>query len=849
MKNLLLISTLFYLSGLFVFNANAIIPLKNEIQKAQETSYFGINGGKAIHIPNELETTVKKRIGWMKELGIMCDRSDLWWHLVEPSKGNFDFSVTDKIIKFYEANNIQIYPILCYGAKWWKDHNAPMNDAEIDEYADYVYNIVKKYKEHFTYWSIWNEPNIATFWNPNPDAEMYAKLLKKAYTAAKKADPDCKICAPVIAPLGQWDKKFVERLYQLGCKDYFDIFDYHYYRHTPPETEVPNEINEIKALMNRYNDNKPIWISETGVSSPIVEKPKSYEHQASLIVRNHLICYALGVKKIFYFDLQNWVDSPDASWDSYLGLIEASDEKKPSFQAYKTMIKEIDQKEVIGRINPFENNLEAVLIHDKKNNDYSIAVWSVDDKNEETISLNCLNNKDIIIVDIYGDEEIIPAKTNSPEKSNLTRTISIKVNKFPKYIHSISPNPYLMYAGVKPEISKIEMAPGDKRSLRIISTPLINSADIIINDIKLPDGFKYNKQDGMLEVSENVKSGKNNIKFLIEVKPKEQSDSVSATNLVLSAEVDIIPMFALGLRPYIDNNKLNIDAVISNYSSKNKYEKLILTESIKKESKTIIKKENISIKAGEVKHVDIPVDENIVMNYKEPVNWFLEYENVQSQLFRIYTANFSDVPPVIDGELEEWKSIPYLEINQKEMITRNPEGWSTENASAKAKLWITPDSVNLGVRVYDNDAIINKNKAVEIWKGDSLELYLGFNGPVKRTVIDKKIEFQIGLAPTYEGNKPIIFLFHEDRILDKAKIAVVKLEDGYKLEASILLSELGNPKIQKDMFIGFDIALDDLDTNDWAPQDNLPGRALMWGGNNMNWIDPSGWSMAILKKF
>jgi len=50
------------------------------------------------------------------------------------------------------------------------------------------------------------------------------------------------------------------------------------------------------------------------------------------------------------------------------------------------------------------------------------------------------------------------------------------------------------------------------------------------------------------------------------------------------------------------------------------------------------------------------------------------------------------------------------------------------------------------------------------------------------------------------------------------------------------------------MLIGLDAAVNDLDRDDWAPAGNEPGRALMWNGTGTNWIDPSGWGMAILRR-
>jgi hypothetical protein len=165
-------------------------------------------------------------------------------------------------------------------------------------------------------------------------------------------------------------------------------------------------------------------------------------------------------------------------------------------------------------------------------------------------------------------------------------------------------------------------------------------------------------------------------------------------------------------------------------------------------------------------------------------------------------------------------------------------------------MWFTDKSVCLAAWIVDDDPAFNKNKPNELWKADSLELYLGFEGPTKRTVINKEIEFQLGLAPASDEDRPLVFMYHADRILDASKIAIKKTDSVYTLEAEIPLSEFGESigDLKDGMLLGFDAGLDDLDRDDWAPEANDPGRAMMWNGTGMNWIDPSGWGLLILKE-
>jgi len=814
-------------------------------KEAQEKSFFALNGTKVFHIPNELETTVARRIELMKQLGVMWDRSDWWWHVIEPQKGRFDFSTPDKIVKFFEERRIQIYPILCYGAAWWKDRNAPLNDDEFEMFGNYVYETVKRYKGHFTYWSVWNEPNILPFWAPEPNADHYARLLKVAYKAAKRADPDCKVCAPVIAPLGEWDKKFVGRLYQLGCKDYFDIFDYHYYRNAPPEKEVPAEIADIRAFMRRWGDEKPIWISESGVSGMIENKPESYHRQAALVVRNQLLCLACGVKRFFYFDLQNWNDSPAETWDSKLGLVEAGWEPKMAFHAYRTMVKEVDFKRAVGRISHPAEEFESVLFFDEKLAEWILAAWlNREDNLKKTIEFVC-KSEDVKIVHPYGETEVRPLE-NPPAPGMRTRRVAIEIDRQPRFIHSVDSLTYLPEAGIRLEPEKIYMNAGEKKSLKLAMDPLLGKTEVRILRVGVPKGITWDTTKGELASEEGIPAGRHEITVSAEVRCTDGRTTQTA-RIERKSEIEILPVITLNLRPYLGGQNLIIQATILNQSPLSLKGAIHLEDAGAPTPVKLASTEPVTIKAGETSRVDIPLERRILEGYTQPTAWSLKFCEYESKPFQVYVAPLREKSPIVDGNLDEWGDVPAMFIGRKEQIVRGAEGWTPAEASGRVYLWFTKDTVFIAARVTDDDPVYNPHPDKLIWKGDMIELYLGFGGPARRTVLNKEVDFQLGIAPTYEKNQPIAFLFHADRIITDAKVAFKKIPEGYTIEASIPLKEFGRVELANGMLIGLDAAVNNLDRGDWAPAGNEPGRALMWNGTGTNWIDPTGWGMAILR--
>lgn len=827
---------------LLIFTAVSAQDQNNPWERIEKETYFGLNGTKVFHIPNQMDV-VDERIEWMHDAGVIWDRADWWWHVIEPEKGRFDFSVPDRILKHMEEKNIQIYPILCYGAAWFDGYTGPRNEEEIQDFADYVYKTVDRYKDHFTYWSVWNEPNIPNFWSPEPNPDNYARLMELTHKAAKKADPHCKLCAPVLAPLGAWDKAFTERLFQLGAMDWFDVFDYHYYRHHAPENEVPVELADIKAVMRRYGEVKPIWISETGVSGTKSRKP-DYQTQASLVVRNHLLCFAGGVERIFYFDLQNWNDDETESWDSKLGLVEADGDKKPAYHAYQTLVKEVDFKKFIGRYRRPEEDLEAVLIYDQDRNEYILAAWLTREDEEKIASDIVCEWRDVKIVHPYGDAEIDAVKKPSLPNKTL-RTISVELSRHPRYIHGVHPASYLPEAGVKLMPEKLYINPGEEAEFKVEADSLLKDAKISIVEKNLPEGVIWEEKKGVLKINEDAPEGLRTVSAMAEVKFAAGDSSSKKTRVEISSDIDILPVVKLDVRPYMQEDNLKVRATIRNQSPWDMKEAVELVR--QEDSSEIAVKRDIELKAGQEKQLIFDVDDETVIDYEKPLSWLLKFGKHHSRPFKITIAEFSEEKPKIDGNLKEWDNIGNIIINEKSQMTRGPEGWSPEDSSLKAAFRFTPDSVCVAAEVTDDDPIHNPHPPILGWRGDTLELYLGFAGPAKRSVIDKKVDFQVGVAPTSKEGKPLAFLYHMDKVIEEAEVAAVKTEKGYNIEACIPLSVFGSPELKEGDFIGLDMALDDLDKSDFAPAGNIPGTALMWNGNGQNWINPSGWGMAILK--
>ncbi|MCL6615242.1 MAG: hypothetical protein K6U03_11635, partial [Firmicutes bacterium] len=129
-----------------------------------------------------------------------------------------------------------------------------------DDYGDFIYTIVSRYKGKVEHFQIWNEPNIWPEWGDQPvDPAGYVDLLKIAYTRAKEANPAVRIMsAPLAITLEKNQRnlselEYLDQMYKLGAAKYFDILTANAYGMDRSPDDPPNEnvLNFQRVLLTR----------------------------------------------------------------------------------------------------------------------------------------------------------------------------------------------------------------------------------------------------------------------------------------------------------------------------------------------------------------------------------------------------------------------------------------------------------------------------------------------------------------------------------------------------------------------------------------------------------------------
>lgn len=268
-----------------------------EVQPYVPVAHTGMNPyGINTFLEQEVDDwKIHRTLRLISEAGFKWIRQEFPWEDIEiEGKGVFrdrrhggDLSSWEKydhIVDLAEEYGIQIIARLDNPPAWSRAAGnelgtlAPPDDYE--DYGDFVYAVVSRYQGRIKYYQIWNEPNIYPEWGEAAvDPEAYTELLKVGYQRAKEADPEAIILSAGLAPTTERTERnledliFLQRMYDAGARDYFDILSVQGYglwngptdRRAHPDRANFSRVLLIRELMVRNGEaSKPIWASEVG---------------------------------------------------------------------------------------------------------------------------------------------------------------------------------------------------------------------------------------------------------------------------------------------------------------------------------------------------------------------------------------------------------------------------------------------------------------------------------------------------------------------------------------------------------------------------------------------------------
>jgi hypothetical protein len=321
---------------------------------------------------NDLTAEDFERMG-QGEVGTL--RIPVRWRIVEPSPGQFDFDYLDSVVGQAASRGVKLLPFP-YGTPDWVDKDCtgltesqcervpPTTASASTAWVEFLKALAGRYGPSGVFWQqnpgipplpirdwqIWNEPSSPTYWQPEPSAGAYAKLVKLSHEALASVDPGARIVLAGLfgTPLGDLGSKnvmwkYLGRVYKSqGIKQAFDAVALHPY--SPNLEGIEFQLDKAQKKIDKNHDGQTeILITEIGWGSdpPSGDKPliKGPDGQRKLLEKSfRMLRRARGKYNLGGVDWYAWQDPgvtvETCSFCSSAGLFEEDGTAKPSWTSF-----------------------------------------------------------------------------------------------------------------------------------------------------------------------------------------------------------------------------------------------------------------------------------------------------------------------------------------------------------------------------------------------------------------------------------------------------------------------------------------------------------------------------------
>jgi Beta-1,4-xylanase len=193
-----------------------------------ESLHLGTNAALEQYDPETLDAL----LGDLARRGVRAVRQEFRWSDIEPQRGRFDWSASDRILGATARHGIAVLPVLWTTPQWARRPSASAQfpptetapPADVDDFARFVGAFAQRYGGPLLLgYQIWDEPNLSAAWGDALlEPTYYLQMLRAAGRAIRAADPHARIVLAGLAPTVEQSnvnlapQVFLLKLYQLG---------------------------------------------------------------------------------------------------------------------------------------------------------------------------------------------------------------------------------------------------------------------------------------------------------------------------------------------------------------------------------------------------------------------------------------------------------------------------------------------------------------------------------------------------------------------------------------------------------------------------------------------------------
>ena len=290
-------------------------------------------------------------------MGARWLRFDVKWDVIQHAgPSSYDWSRYDALVAAAQARGLKILGTLAYAPRWARSaaclDSTACEPRSASEYADWAGATVAHFKGRISHWEVWNEPNIPSFWQPQPNVARYTALLRAAYPSIKAADPSAVVLAGGTSPAANDgvridEVSFLQGVYANGGQGSFDAWSHHPYTHPWPPGNVHADSAwyqmhgtspSMRSLMRANGDgHKKVWGTEYGPPTAGGPGAVSEATQAEHVTDAYRLWRSYDWAGVLFWYCDRDVAAPGASTEGwrYHGLLRFDFSAKPAWNAYR----------------------------------------------------------------------------------------------------------------------------------------------------------------------------------------------------------------------------------------------------------------------------------------------------------------------------------------------------------------------------------------------------------------------------------------------------------------------------------------------------------------------------------
>ena len=665
----------------------------------------------------------------MQSAGLTMLRDDVVWGRFDTEEEKAEnLPILKERIEILKSHGVNYLALLWNNAlKTMSDGgNVPVTDEELDEWEEYCALMARELKGYTDYFEIWNEYNIKTFNTSYQPPEAYVELLKRAYKAIKKENPNAVVAGGSPSEV---DLVFLENIFKLGALNYMDVLSIHPYDWSGQfrEGRYVKNMTAAQELMDKYKRRLPIWNTELGFGTCLTDKRYGHtrEEQCAAIVRGWILNKSTKLVDMWTYYMYTDMDNP-TDGESCFGMVNRwSNEKLTDYGAKESFLAVSAMNSMVGAdaevADSFENYTAreyAVNFYNSSMQKNVLVMESYDKSVQMSFYLGC---NEVDLLDMYGNKMATISSQNGVYSFNVGMVPMYAVGKFNAFEKAENTEGVnadaIEKTCVASDIVKFDFTYSGDEALMIDAEPE-DGIEVIQNN-----GFKNGAAELVLSVAPGI-SGKRKMKITV-----KNSDGV--IRYCAEYGLNISDPIEMTITNEEDenggNNHHKVRVSIKNVTQSKRLGGEVFVSAPEDVAAVNTNRRFYDLDIGKecvfVFNLPMRVVQNTVdLNVTVKLNGGGEYTSTKYLDFA--TAAYADKKPKIDGAVEigEWRG-SWIGCYEKKDVKENPLWKGPEDQSFSATMmWdeenfyflamVTDDVYSMNITPYTPD---------RMWQGDNIQ--------------------------------------------------------------------------------------------------------------------------------